>query len=176
MTHLWQAEHGKPSRRGYHNIEWIEKMESLGLELCSHDEKSKSGSGQKVHQRVIDGGRFDLNCRELLQTEKLLVNINTDLAQKLCKIDTPQEDYLNIQAIKTRNSIAYDVDSINILLSSPFEQIFGLVKPPRKTSVKFRRLKSKYTCPECKTNVWGKPDMSLLCGICHSNYEQNTNI
>ena len=24
--------------------------------------------------------------------------------------------------------------------------------------------KIKYTCPTCKTNVWGKPDLNLICG------------
>ena len=31
MVHLWQHEHGEPSRTGYHNHEWGRKMESVGL-------------------------------------------------------------------------------------------------------------------------------------------------
>lgn len=28
------------------------------------------------------------------------------------------------------------------------------------------RNKVKYTCPECATNVWGKPGLSIVCGEC----------
>ena len=31
MVHFWQQEFGTPSRRGYHNREWADKMEALGL-------------------------------------------------------------------------------------------------------------------------------------------------
>lgn len=31
MCHLWQQTYGKPSRNGYHNREWSEKMEQIGL-------------------------------------------------------------------------------------------------------------------------------------------------
>ena len=31
MVHLWQYHFGTPSRRTYHNIEWANKMESVGL-------------------------------------------------------------------------------------------------------------------------------------------------
>lgn len=31
MCHLWQCHLGKPGRRAYHNQEWADKMESIGL-------------------------------------------------------------------------------------------------------------------------------------------------
>jgi len=31
MVHLWQEEYGDPGRRGYHNVEWADKMEEVGL-------------------------------------------------------------------------------------------------------------------------------------------------
>lgn len=31
MVHAWQFHFGKPGRRGYHNQEWAEKMEAIGL-------------------------------------------------------------------------------------------------------------------------------------------------
>lgn len=29
-----------------------------------------------------------------------------------------------------------------------------------------RKDKIKYTCPKCNSNVWGKTDLSIVCGIC----------
>ena len=31
MAHVWQHQHGKPSKRGYHNKEWATKMKAVGL-------------------------------------------------------------------------------------------------------------------------------------------------
>jgi len=48
MVHQWQYEHGKPTRNGYHNRQWVEKAESLGLVV--------QGKGQVVSTSVaVDG-------------------------------------------------------------------------------------------------------------------------
>ena len=36
----------------------------------------------------------------------------------------------------------------------------------RASSGKKRASKTKYTCPECDANAWGKPDLHLICGDC----------
>jgi hypothetical protein len=56
MVHQWQRDFGKPSRAGYHNREWAQKMRDVGLEPVSLD--SKDGTGQRVSDEVIEGGRF----------------------------------------------------------------------------------------------------------------------
>lgn len=33
--------------------------------------------------------------------------------------------------------------------------------------------KTKYTCPECETAVWGKPDLHLICGYCWENLDES---
>ena len=37
-----------------------------------------------------------------------------------------------------------------------------LLPTPASKPNKSNRL--KYTCPNCKTSVWGKPDLNILCG------------
>ena len=32
--------------------------------------------------------------------------------------------------------------------------------------------KVKYSCPTCLTNVWGKPDLNLVCGDCKKTFTQ----
>jgi hypothetical protein len=29
--------------------------------------------------------------------------------------------------------------------------------------------KTKFTCPECGQNAWGKPDTQLICGACYGD-------
>jgi len=65
MAHLWQEHCGKPSRAGYHNEEWATKMDAIGLAPRSSDGKGKR-TGQKMTHEIVNGGAFDVACRELL--------------------------------------------------------------------------------------------------------------
>lgn len=32
--------------------------------------------------------------------------------------------------------------------------------------------KTKYTCPVCQTNLWGKPKLDVICGACAESFEE----
>jgi hypothetical protein len=65
MVHLWQQEYGKPSRRGYHNRKWANKMESIGLMPSSTGKPGGKRTGQQMSDYVIAGGRFDLALKAM---------------------------------------------------------------------------------------------------------------
>ncbi|WFS69541.1 SprT-like domain-containing protein (plasmid) [Agrobacterium leguminum] len=58
MVHLWQHHFGKPSRGGYHNREWAEKMHAVGLVPSSSGEPGGKETGQRVTHYIADGGPF----------------------------------------------------------------------------------------------------------------------
>lgn len=58
MVHLWQQEHGKPGRRGYHNRQWAQKMEELGLMPSSTAAPGGERTGDRVSHYIIEGGAF----------------------------------------------------------------------------------------------------------------------
>ncbi len=66
MAHHWQAYCGKPARGRYHNHEWADKMEALGLVPTATGEPGGRRVGQAMTHRIAAGGAFDLACRELL--------------------------------------------------------------------------------------------------------------
>ena len=66
MAHLWQQHFGKPSRSGYHNKEWAEKMDDLGLPPSSTGAEGGKRTGQRVSHYIEAGGRFDRACSEFL--------------------------------------------------------------------------------------------------------------
>lgn len=67
MVHGWQHYFGTDkSRKTYHNVEWAEKMSSLGLEPSSTGMPGGSRVGQKVTHYIVQGGPFDTLCDELL--------------------------------------------------------------------------------------------------------------
>ena len=58
MVHLWQSENGEPSRKNYHNYEWAEKMEAVGLMPSSTGMSGGKKTGQKMTHYIIEGGLF----------------------------------------------------------------------------------------------------------------------
>jgi len=59
MAHLWQEVHGKPSRSGYHNKEWADKMDSIGLIASNTGEPGGNRTGQQMTHYIEENGWFD---------------------------------------------------------------------------------------------------------------------
>jgi SprT-like family len=58
MVHLWQEEEGTPSRNGYHNKEWGQKMDEVGLTPTSTGEPGGKRTGQSVTHVIVEKGLF----------------------------------------------------------------------------------------------------------------------
>jgi SprT-like family len=113
MCHEWQQVFGNPSRGRYHNKEWANKMESVGL-MPSHDgEPGGRKTGQSVTHYIILGGPFQRAFQKLAATGFKLHWYS-----------------------------------------------------PRRSKERTPRDKPPFICPECGQKAWGKPDLSLICGIC----------
>lgn len=66
MTHQWQAHCGTPSRKAYHNREWAEKMESIGLMPSDTGQPGGKKTGQHMTHYIIHGGLFERVCATLV--------------------------------------------------------------------------------------------------------------
>ncbi|WP_374762256.1 hypothetical protein [Massilia scottii] len=66
MCHLWQHQHGTPARRRYHDKEWGDKMEAIGLMPSATGVPGGKKTGDKMADYPIEGGRFLEVCRGLL--------------------------------------------------------------------------------------------------------------
>jgi predicted SprT family Zn-dependent metalloprotease len=66
MAHLWQQHFGKPSRGGYHNKEWAEKMDDIGLAPSSTGADGGKRTGQRVSHYIVAGAQYDRACTEFL--------------------------------------------------------------------------------------------------------------
>jgi hypothetical protein len=71
MVHVWQESYGSPSRRGYHNKQWADEMERVGLMPSDTAEIGGKRTGQRVSHYVIEGAAFD-RAFAALGTEWLL--------------------------------------------------------------------------------------------------------
>lgn len=59
QCHLWQWDYGNPSRTGYHNKEWADKMEQIGLMPSDTGEPGGKKTGQHMTHYIIPGGRYE---------------------------------------------------------------------------------------------------------------------
>lgn len=66
MAHLWQHHFGKPGRGRYHNMEWAEKMKSIGLQPTSTGKDGGAETGDVMGHMIVPDGQFDRAVRKLL--------------------------------------------------------------------------------------------------------------
>lgn len=72
MVHLWQQEKGKPSRGRYHNSEWADKMEDIGLIPSDTEEEGGARTGPRMSHYIDKDGRFKMYIDIFIeQNEKL---------------------------------------------------------------------------------------------------------
>ncbi len=142
MVHLWQHEFGKPSRTGYHNKEWAAKMQEVGL-MPSHNGKV---GGKKVGQQMddypIENGVFE-KAFDKMSKDLLLPFKSHEFTAELEFLDALLEG----GTVTAGNG--------NELRPRPRP------KPKKRT---------KYSCTSCNSNVWGKPNLELLCKSCVLEY------
>jgi len=96
QAHVWQQHHGKPSRTGYHNVEWSEKMERLGLIPSSTGRPGGKRTGQRVSHYIAIGGPFDRACDDLLSQ-----GYNIEFADRVTPTESPK------RAGASRKKLAY---------------------------------------------------------------------
>ncbi len=137
QCHIWQHTHGMPSRPGYHNKEFAEKMMAVGLMPSTTGKPGGKTVGQKMSDYPIEGGRF-LAALENMPDEFKMPFISIE-GDRIVRI---------MNALNGTGAAG-----------TPSAEI----APPKKNKV-------KYSCTTCKTNVWGKPDLKIICGECNGIY------
>lgn len=63
----------------------------------------------------------------------------------------------------------FEKASQNILLNTKAFNYVSYTKPKPKTK---QGSKTKYTCPSCESNVWGKSDLKIYCFSCKEHFVQ----
>lgn len=182
MVHIWQEYYGKPSRAGYHNKEWSNKMRSIGLMPSSTGEPGGDFVGPVMSDYVIKGGIFEQACVELLETGfKLKWYDTVQIPPKIPQIHKAAKN--NVVALKHnylgRNNDShicnYDLKNFPVDLDEISKQFETLTyekeknKQPPNIHTSMAKNKSnriKYYCPSCFCNVWGKPSLKIVCGEC----------
>lgn len=164
MCHLWQNHFGNESRRTYHNKEWGNKMISIGLMPSNTGKVGGKKTGQQMMEYPINGGVFIEVCKELVKNskfEKLWYDRTTNIklvSQNIESENIAEEIPLDFESPEDRETLEF-------LYSS-----FSIENP--MINISANDSKSKYYCSNCGVNVWGKPNLHIICGICEGEFEE----
>lgn len=146
MCHLWQWEFGSPSRNGYHNKEWAAKTKQVGLIPSNTGKPEGKETGQRMTHYIEEGGRYQKAFEKMPKRYILpFTSLDGELMRSL------------IEGSGTDGSE---------------EEVDERKKRLRKLRPVSRN-KTKYSCPGCQANVWGKPGLKIRCEGCDQLFEAN---
>jgi hypothetical protein len=181
MVCLWQHHFGRPSRAGYHNREWADQMQRVGLMPSDTGVPGGRVTGQTLETYIIEGGAFQRVTTSLLVQGfaiSWMDRFPASVPQKLTQPILPQTCPQSIQAGLWLELTANDQDEnqdmivgktastwIQAAYRPPAELGMLLNLEPRGTDDNSHR--HKYRCPRCKINAWGKPRLRLKCANCN---------
>lgn len=110
MAHLWQTEHGKTSRNGYHNRQWADKMLEVGLTPKANGAKGGM-TGQSVSHEITPDGSFARVYAEMPEEFKMAF---TNLEQE----KKPKKATRTKYTCPKCGSIAYGKPNLGIICKS----------------------------------------------------------
>lgn len=171
MTHLWQVSFGKASRSGYHNSEYAQKLEDIGLMPSDNGRPGGKRVGQRMSEYVIENGPFQKACNDLLSTEFSLswydrfAPITVEEAVNITFLEEQiPSDMAEITPKARMSEREIDTD-LFVFKPSPNPVHYEDDESGEPQPIKPRNSsnRSKYQCPNCKGNMWGAPGKRLLC-------------
>jgi len=156
QCHMWQQEHGRPSRSGYHNRQWADKMEAIGLMPSDTAEPGGRRTGQRMSDYPLSGGRFLAAAAEFLDGGDTLKWLDRYRAA-----DSGRSGSWTNAGPDGRDEVPGE-------LLYPVSSLLTSVQPEdlEPLSATTTKNKIKYTCPGCGCNVWGKAGLRIRCEDC----------
>ena len=147
MCHLWQWEFGNPSRNGYHNQEWAAKMLQVGLFPSDTGKPGGKMTGQSMTHYMEEGGAYHKAFQKMPKRYVLpFTSLDGAVMKSLIEGAASGSDSDRDESERKKR-----------------------LRKLRPVS----RNKTKYTCPGCQVNVWGKPDLKIRCEGCNVVFEAN---
>lgn len=178
MVHLQQQHFGAPGRGRYHNHEWANWMEYIGLIPSNTGKEGGKRTGDRVSHYILKKGKFDYACQQLMTDEYTLTwmdrfppprslvaaahQVNTIIKPTLESADNEgQTEQINTSGTieLSENRMLLGEALLGSAIAVPDEQTLI----PSKVN---RSNREKYSCPNCDIQVWGKPDLNIICGDC----------
>ena len=159
MVHLWQHDFGKTSRQCYHNRQWADKMEALGLMPSDTGEEGGLRTGQLMSHYILREGAFEKVFNSISEDDLKRLTLPYRLNREMAMyIEDEDDEVETVLAWLKRTSPQPIYKGKDVSISS----FFGIGKTASHSRA---GVKAKYVCA-CDNRVWGKPDLEIQCMIC----------
>lgn len=169
MVHQWQAHFGKPGRGRYHNDEWADKMEAIGLMPSSTGHPGGKRTGDHMADYAIKGGRFLRACQSLVSDESFRLSWYDRFPAKehvAMGLATPAV-HLSASVGGGQPPAATLSVASSLVVTENTAGTTGVAPGGDRSN------RLKYTCA-CEHNVWGKPGLKLQCLECGIQFSTHT--
>lgn len=190
MVHIWQAHFGKPSRRGYHNLQWAKKMESIGLMPSSTGKPNGSKTGEIMMDYALLDGVFLGRCQELVENGYSLPWVDAypvfrhevpvlAFTSSGAPIELNNKCYPKKSLSSARSAVQAEEAIVNSSLNdcdnnqqreNPVQETVTKINeqyPMLSSKPISRSGRLKYGCKSCNILVWGKPELRIGCLDCN---------
>jgi hypothetical protein len=158
MVHVWQHQHGKPTRSNAHNREWADKMIAVGLQPSDTGLPDGRETGRTMSDYINPNGPFIKSCKQLTAMGFELPWLDRHLPRTPARVQQYQADLA--EAGVHLEFSASPLDSLP-------EKIEGkpvvFTPKPRAGNRRYR-----YECASCATRAWAEEDADILCGTCET--------
>lgn len=169
MVHLWQFHFGKPGRGRYHNDEWADKMQAIGLMPSSTGAPGGRRTGDHMADYMIPRGLFDQACQGLLGDQFKISWY--DRFPPVEAIAALQMVTAGAQGASSQSAQTPEPKPLGASLASQHEAVHDNLVAITVSSAPINKSnRIRYTC-NCKTNIWGKPALKVQCLECQSEFE-----
>lgn len=167
QAHLWQHEFGKPSIKSYHNKEWADKMEAIGLMPSNTGKPGGKRTGQQMMDYPARNGRFMAACIILVENGFKLPWIDRSFVPSRNPIHVISENIVQ-EAIGEAEEASGEDGYFESVLYTPIENNDPMAAPAHSNS------KALHVCPRCDQRCWGKPSLKVTCTKCKVNLRMMT--
>ena len=165
QCHLWQQCFGqRKSQYGYHNREWARKMESIGLVPSQTGAPGGKKTGQQMSDYPLPGGPFLMACDSLVATGFEISWVDRIPAGRESSQVRESSGSREMETLKP---------SVREILATKIEELVPDITPLELVQdERTKKNKTKYSCPGCDANIWGKPGLRVSCMQCERSFRQ----
>ncbi|KFJ12801.1 sprT-like family protein [Delftia acidovorans] len=171
MAHLWQHHFGKPGRARYHNEEWADKMETIGLMPSSTGRPGGKRTGDMMADYAIAGGPFLRACEQLL-TDSFQISWYDRFPAIEHVLSGQWSMATQLQGMAGTTPPMATVPALAQSVRPVGQTVATAAGGPDTAQPLNKSNRIKYSCTGCtdQISVWGKPGLKLICGECHAAF------
>ena len=171
MTHQWQAHFGKPGRGRYHNKNWADKMESIGLIPSSTGKSGGKRTGDSISDYILPGGKLEQSIKRLREKGFVLQWMDRYVAKPMQNLDpyfqiSSGQSGVDIPGLESTN-LDDDIDTETL---AEIQAVAEVVELDFTRSIQKQGTRVKYSC-DCGINLWAKPGIEVTCNTCECLFE-----